>query len=408
MSWLSISKKQGIARGAMILATAGIIVKIIGACFKIPLGAILKPEGMANFSIAYNIYALLFVLSTAGVPVAVSKMIAEARATGRGHEVSRIYRLSLVAFAGVSLAASAGLFLGADMFARLMGSATAAPAIAAIAPAIFIVAISSITRGYFQGNLNMMPTAFSEVIEALGKMIIGLACAWWLDQSGFDASHVAAGAVVGVSAGAMLAAVYLQIAKKREWEAAFSKHAPSRSTREILKELMHLAIPITIGAAVISLTNVIDSALVMNLLQKIGFTARKAMWLYGSYNYAANLFNLPSVLITTIGVSLIPAVSGAFAQGARVRLCQTIESTMKLAMLMSFAASFGMSALAEPIVYLLYGGSLEAEAVRAAGFMLRILALAVPALSVVTLTNAIHQAVSNVRLPVISMLAGAV
>ena len=392
----------------MILALAGILVKVIGACFKIPLGAILKPEGMADFSIAYNIYALLFVLSTAGVPVAVSKMIAEAHALGRGWEARRSYRVSYAPFLFIGGAGSLCMFLGADVFARFMGSPGSALAIRAIAPAVLFVSMSSINRGYYQGASNMYPTAVSEVLEALGKLFIGLGAAWWLAKNGFGVEAVAAGAVIGVSAGALLSVFYFAAKRKAAGaEGAKPKLAIPRKKRAIVSELLRLAVPITLGAAVISLTNVIDSALVMNLLQKIGYTVRESMWLYGAYNYSCNLFNLPSSVITTLGVSLIPAVSAAHARGDRERLHKTAESATRIAMLVALPASAGLFALAEPILYLLYGGSLAADAIHASGRMLAILACAVPFLGTVTITNAIHQARGNVRLPVVSMLCGA-
>ena len=266
---MNVHKKQGLMHGAMILAVAGMIVKVIGALFKIPLGAVLGPEGMANFSIAYNIYALLFVLSTAGVPVAVSKMIAEECALHRYGEVRGIFRVSLMAFAVIGGVASLALFLGADFFAQIMGSAVARDAIRAIAPAIFFVSIASICRGYYQGHSNMIPTAFSEVIEALGKLAIGLSAAFWLSKNGYPSHIVAAGAVLGVSVGALASALFLLFRRRKENGRCEAARA---GRRVILKRLLSTAIPITIGASIISLTNVIDSAIVMNLLQKIGYT----------------------------------------------------------------------------------------------------------------------------------------
>ncbi len=397
-------KRQSFAHGAVILASAGIVVKIIGACFKIPLGAVLGPEGMANFSIAYNIYALLFVLSTAGVPAAMSKMISEAVTLGNYGDMRRIYKISYLSFATIGGAGFAAMFIFAPVFARFMGSPDAAISIRAIAPAVMFVAVSSINRGYYQGCCNMYPTAISEVVEALGKLIIGLAAAWWLKGQGFDDSVVSAGAVLGVSAGALFSAVYFAFFKDAE---DYRATGECRRKRDIMRELLHLAVPITLGAAVMSITNVIDSALVMNLLQKIGFTLSKAKWLYGSYNYSANLFNLPSTLVTTISVALIPSVSGAYASKNYKILGSTSNSAIKLALLVALPCAAGLYALSHPLLQLLYGGSVEAESIEAAGKMLSILALAVPFLSVVSITNAIHQSLGNVNFPVFSMLCGA-
>lgn len=398
------AKKQSFIHGAAILAVAGIVVKVIGACFKIPLGAVLGPEGMANFSIAYNIYALLFVLSTAGVPAAVSKMVSEAMTLGNLSDVRRIYKVSYLAFAFIGGIGFAVMFFGAPVFASFMGSPDAEASIRAIAPAVMFVAISSINRGYYQGRSNMYPTAVSEVTEAVGKLVIGLGAALWLKKSGFGDSAVSAGAVLGVSAGAFLSALYFALLKDG---ADYSTAGAGRKKRNILAELMRLAVPITMGAAVISLTNVIDSALVMNLLQKTGFTLREAKWLYGSYNYSANLFNLPSTVVTTISVALIPTVSGAYASKSFLRLDKTVNSALKLTMLVAIPSAAGLFALAHPILDLLYGASVEVESIAAAGRMLAVLSFAIPFLAVTSLTNAVHQSLGRVNFPVFSMLCGA-
>ena len=397
-------KRQSFVHGAAVLAAAGIIVKIIGAFFKIPLGAILGPEGMANFSIAYNIYALLFVLSTAGVPVAVSKMISESVTLENYSDMRRIYKVSYISFAIVGGVCFAVMYFGAPAFAKFMGSPDASVSIRAIAPAVMFVAISGINRGYFQGRSNMYPTAISEVVEAVGKLVIGLGAALWLKKSGFDDSVVSAGAVLGVSAGALLSALYFAFFRDGD---DYTNSPCRRRKRDILNELMHLAVPITLGAAVMSLTNVIDSALVMNLLQKTGFTMREAKWLYGSYNYSANLFNLPSTLVTTISIALIPAVSGAYVRKSFKELEITANSAIKLAMLVAVPSAAGLFALSHPILRLLYEGSVEQASIKVAGDMLSMLAIAVPFLAVVSLTNSIHQSLGRANYPVFSMICGA-
>jgi len=401
------SEKQGVLHGAAVLAVSGIIVKIIGACFKIPIGGILKPEGMADFSIAYNIYALLFVISTAGVPIAVSKLTAQEYAMERGWQAQRIYRVSLLLFSVVGAVGSAVMYIFAGEFAKFMSSPRSASAIRAVSPAVFFVSVSAVIRGYYQGMSNMYPTAISQVLEALGKLAVGFGVAWFFVESGFGFGMAAAGAVFGVSVGALMSAMYLLfVCSRNKGKEKKPKLAVPRSSRKIVTELVKLAIPITMGAAVISLTNVIDSALVMKILQKIGYAERESMWLYGAYNYACNLFNLPSALITTLGISLVPAVSSAFVREDYNKLSYTVGSAMKLAMLIALPAAAGLFSLARPIMFLLYGGSVESEAIAVSGELLAYLALAVPALGTVTVTNAVHQACGNVRLPIISMLCG--
>lgn len=404
---LKHSQKQSFLHGAAVLAASGIVVKVLGACFKIPIGAILKPEGMAIFSIAYNIYALLFVLSTAGVPVAVSKMIAHTQAIGRGWESERIYKISLTFFAAIGAVASAVMYVSAFRFARMMSGPGSEAAIRAVAPAVFFVSVSAVSRGYYQGFSDMYPTAKSQVLEAFGKLAVGFGAAWFLNKNGFGPSIVAAGAVFGVSVGALFSTVYLAAIGKRRRKEEKPKFAVPKAGRKIISELIGLSVPITLGAAVISLTNVIDSALVMKLLQKIGYADRESMWLYGAYSYACNLFNLPSALITTLGVSLIPKISAAHAVGNSSELNKTSQSAVGLAMLAALPSAAGLFVLAEPIMDLLYGHSIDRDAIVLSGKLLAYLAVAIPAMGTVTVTNAIHQACGNVRLPVVSMLLGA-
>ncbi|MBQ2743609.1 MAG: polysaccharide biosynthesis protein [Oscillospiraceae bacterium] len=398
-------KKQSFVKGAVILAGAGIAVKIIGAFYKIPLGIILGPCGMANFSLAYNIYALLFVLSTAGVPAAVSKMVSQAEAKGKSADTRRIYRIAFFTFACAGAVGSLLLFFCADRLALLMGSADAAMSVRTIAPAVFFVSASAVSRGYFQGKANMYPTAISEVLEASGKLVFGIGLAWIIKRTGKTEAFVSAGAVAGVSAGAFLSAAYFVFRRDKRQKLPSGERL--RSKRSILRELASLAIPITAGAAVISLTNVIDSALVMNLLAKNGFGVGRAKWLYGAYNYAATLFNLPSALITTLAVSLIPSIASAYTGKNFILADKTANSAMSIAMMVAVPSACGLAALSYGIVDLLYGAGITAECIAVSARLLTQLAYAIPLLAIVTVTNAIHQALGHQNVPVVSMAAGA-
>jgi len=397
-------KKQGFLKGAAILAFAGILVKIIGACYKIPLGALLGPVGMANFSLAYNIYALLFVLSTAGVPAAVSKMISESSAKGMGGESAKIYRIAHLTFMVVGFTGFAVMFFFAEQIAKFMGSRDAAVAIRVISPSVLFVSVSAINRGYFQGKSNMYPTAVSEVLEALGKLFAGLCAAWYLKRIGAEDSIVSAGAVFGVSAGAFLSALYFAFCKT---DLRGKSLQNGRRMREILAELAGLAVPITLGASVMSLTNVIDSALVMNLLQKNGFSEYQTKWFYGAYNYAATIFNLPSALITTMSASLIPAIASANAQRDRIKVDKYADAGLSLAMMVAVPAACGIAALSDGILKLLFGTGIDSDCIRKSADLLCCLCLAIPTLSLVTITSGMHQALGNAKLPVYSMIVGA-
>ncbi len=396
-------RKQDLFSGAAVLAGAGLVVKVIGACFKIPLGAMLQPEGNAIFSVAYNLYALLFALATAGVPVAVSRMVALSASEGRYCDAQDTVRVALSAFSLIGALGAGILWFGAEFFASAMGVFEASAAIRAVAPAVFFVSLLSVLRGYYQGFCDMVPTAVSEVIEAAVKLFFGLFLAWWFKQQGGSLASQAAGAIVGVTVGAAVACGYLAVIRRRV-TVAFPKGEKSRKkfhTR--LKELFSETLPITLSASVIGLTNVIDSGLIMNLLRESGCSMREAMCLFGTYTYATNLFGLPNVLISTIAVSLVPAVAGknCVAVGTAAR------DTISVAATLSVASACGLGVLAYPILKLLYGSGVEDAALKTAGGLLSLLCFAIPPLALATVVNALHQAEGKARVTVVAMMAGA-
>ena len=392
-------KKQGVIHGALILACSGFAVKVLGALFKIPIGSLLGPEGNGIFSIAYNIYALIFVIATAGLPVAMSKVVAEVEAKGISSRA--ILKKSALIFGGFGLALGAILFFGASFFAELMGAESAAPAISTIAPAIFFVSIASLLRGYFQGFSNMIPTAVSEIIEAASKLVFGVGALFLLIESGAGKEALASGAIAGVTIGTAISMVYLLIKSRRRLSG--NRLTPGKDT---VSRLIRTAIPITLGAAVVSLSNVIDSGAVMNILTRTGMTDGRALWFFGSYNYATTVFNLPGFLITTLGISLIPTLSGANALGKYKEMSSLCGNVLKLMVSLSCAAAGGLFVLSEPILRILYGGAGK-EAVAVSAQLLKILALSVPALALSSLCAALLQAVGDVKKPMYGVCIGA-
>lgn len=389
--------------GAIILLMANALVKVIGAIFKIPLTYILSEDGMGYFSTSYQMYTWMFIIATAGLPVAISKMVSESHARGRDYEVGRIFRVSMRLLMVIGITGCALLYFGADFFAdKLLKNSGAAPGIRAIAPAMLFVAAMSAYRGYFQGLQNMLPTAISEVAEALGKLIIGFGAAFLLASKGMEMAS--AGAVFGVSCGGALGFVFLWIIYRRQRRPipTGAVLTDTLSDKELLKKLVRIAVPITIGASVFSLTSLIDMAMIMRRLQAGGFTEADANRLWGSYSgFAFPLFNLPPTLINAITVSIVPAIASAFARNEHSIASDTTCKSMKITILFALPCSVGMSMLASPILHLVYGKT-HATAT------LEILALAIVFVSLVLVTNAILQATGNAMVPVRNMIIGGV
>ena len=424
-------KKQTYLKGAAILVVANLTVKIIGAIFKIPLANILHEEGMALFSTAYNLYAMLFVIATAGLPVAVSKMVSESLAKNNHGEVKRIFSIAFLMLSFLGIIGMLVLLFGAKKLAVSVGSPDSYLAIIAIAPAIFFVAALSAFRGYFQGHSNMIPTAVSEVIEALGKLIIGLALSYIFMQEKFGGSYMkaAGGAVFGVTGGALGALIVMWasyiILNKKSSSIPFKADLEKRSRKKIFTTLLLLAIPITIGAAVTSLTNVIDMAMIRQRLQTITVTdsiynmltsfygltdadvirgaflnTKASDVLYGAYTgYAIPLFNLPPTIVMALSLSIVPAISSAYALKNYSSIKTLTESTLRITIMFSVPCAVGLSVLASPILITLYNNARSES-------LLFILAYAVITVCLVSVTTAILQATGKVMLPVKNMLIG--
>lgn len=386
--------------GAVVLLIANVLVKLIGAGFKIPLTYLLDEDGMGLFSTAYTIYTFLFVIATAGLPVAISKMIAESSALGRRRETKRIFHASFALLAFIGIAGSIALYFGADRFAKIAKSPMAVPAIKAIAPAMLFVSFMSAFRGYFQGRQDMVPTASSEVAEALFKLIVGYVLAYIFVGRGVE--YGAAGAMLGVSSGAAAGLVVLMImyiAKRKKADFA-ETDSECRSFGGILKKMFIIALPITIGASVFSLTTVIDTFMIQRRLLAAGFSASEALKLWGSYSgYAVPLFNLVPTLVTSISISIVPAVAGAYVKGEKDEARRQTVSAIKVTMLFALPCAVGIALLSNPILKFVYNNTNATS-------MLSILGYAVVFVSLVLVTNAVLQALGKVWLPVIHMAVG--
>lgn len=396
-------------QGAIILVAANIIVKIIGALFRVPITNLIG-DGMGYFNTAYGMYNMFFVLSTAGLPVAVSKLVSENVAKGNYSNVKKIFNISLLSFMIIGLIGTFVMLAGASTFAKLVKNDKAVYCVIAIAPSIFFVAIVSAFRGYFQGLSNMIPTAISQIIEALSKLFIGCMAAYFLLNLGKPLEVASSGAILGITIGSVLAAIVLIVLYKCSSQIKYintkAKNSIStRSATSIFKEIIKIAVPITIGASVLSLTNLLDLFLVMNRLGDAGFNQTQANSLYTAYTaLAVTLFNLPPSIIISLSISIIPVISGAFAVGNIKKLKSTIESSLRIGVLFALPCAVGLAVLSKPILSLLFFN--QPDAVLVATPLLTSLGGAIFFVCMVSLTNAMLQAIGKVNIPVVTMFIG--
>ena len=405
-------KKNTVFGGVAILAAGIAVVKLLGALFKIPLFNILGETGTADFNNAYNIYAVLLTISTAGLPVALSKTVAEASALGRYNQERRVFRVALGAFLAMGLVSFAIMWLGNDKLAALLHNSHAAPGIRALAPAVVCVGCLSALRGYAQGHLDMAPTSVSQIMEAVCKLILGLGLAMLIMRGtllrvdeGLRTSYAAAGAITGVTVGTALALVYMiadHLRKRRN--APVGTDTPD-GTGVIFKNLMRLAIPITLSTTMVPVINVIDNSLVQGQLQNaLGMTETASRALYGNYSVAANLHNLPASFMTALTAAIIPAVAARLAYRDREGASRIVGSVLRITSLLALPMGVGLLALSGPIVRLLYPRYDSALT----GPLLAILGPASILVCLVLVTNAVLQAYGHVRLPILTTLIGGV
>ncbi len=384
--------------GVYILTLSTVIVKIIGLIYKIPMLKLLGNTGMGYFNSAYEIYAAFCVISTSGIPVAMSLLISSTEDDGRRR---KIFKVALFVFLMLGIICMA-LMLGlAYPFSSFLGSPQTYFSLLCISPAIFFICLSSAARGYFQGLGQMTQTAVSQVIEAAGKLVFGLCFASVGIKLGLDIPKIAGMAVLGLTLAEALSAAYLFISKgkTREEDNALGEG------REIFFSLMKTTLPITLSASVLSVTKLIDMTMIFRRLGSLGYGSDLVNSIYGSYTtLAIPLFSLTPALVSAIALPLVPTISSARAQGDLETQNQTARRAFKLTSLIAAPIGAGLTLFSTPILELIFSG--ETQAIAYSSPLLSILGLSVLLSCFITVQNALLQAYGKPSLPLISMLIG--
>ncbi len=403
--------KDSFLKGAAILGIAGILIKILGAIYRIPLINLIGDEGIGYYQTSYPIYNLLFSISTAGIPVAIAKLVSEKRVLGDYRGAQRVFRISFIGLLLGGILTSIFIFFGAEFIVNRIGNSNAYYSMIALVPALFFVPIMSSFRGYFQGCQNMTPTALSQVFEQLFRVIIGLFLAYKLFDYGLPLA--AGGASFGASAGAIAGTIVMIIiyvrkrgSIKRELEMT-SEHK-YEETSVIIKRILSIAIPISIGACIVPLFNIIDVSIVMDRLQAIGFTEAQANDQWGQYNgMAQTLINFPQVISIALAMSLVPAISAVHATNNFSRLKKITRSGIRITLLIGLPAALGLYVLSTPIIKLLYYKRPLVEQV-GAGSILSVLSFSVIFLTLVQCFTAILQGLGRPIIPVRNLAIGSI
>ncbi|MFZ5974584.1 MAG: putative polysaccharide biosynthesis protein [Bacillota bacterium] len=407
--------KKSFVGGAVILGIAGIITKVIGAFYRIPLTNIIGSDGVGIYQEIYPIYALLLVISTAGIPTGISKLVSAHYAKGDYRGAHRVFRTALVLLLLIGIVLSVAMYFGSGLIASMVGDPQSALAFQYLSPAIFFVAVFSAFRGYFQGQQIMLPTASSQLMEQLGKLTIGLmlAAAWlpWGVEWG------AAGTLLGVSfselaAFLLLICIYVFTMRSRRQRIKKSVYVP-RSQQPTFGRLswniVAIAIPVTIGAGIMPLMGFIDAVIIGNGLQGIGYSIDSARSLYGLLTgVATTLVAMPSVLASALQMSLVPAISHAKEKRDKTGVRMSSLVGVKLALYISLPCAVGLFALAEPIIRCLYSAGLTPEEITRSAQLLQQLSFSIIFLTLDLTTTGILQGLGKVMVPVFNLFIGAV
>lgn len=401
--------KSAFLSGVVILTVSNLLTKLAGLLFKIPMNYIVGDTGMGYYNSAYSVYTFFYMLSTSGLPVALSVMVSENRAAGNITGAKTVYRAALALFAVGGLITSGIMLFAADSLAEMIRSEKSALSVMIAAPTMLFICISSAVRGYFQGCGNMLPTAVSQLMEALGKLVIGIAAAVYAIRMGYGIHLIAAYAVAGLTLGSLIGMIYLLIAKfiRRDRDLMPEKRSirnEKQPVGHILRRFLTISLPVTVSASVMSLSGMIDTAMIQRVLQNSGMSGETAAALYGNYtSLAVPMFNLPPVLVYPIAYSLVPAVAAAFASGKIGEAREKIQTSLRYAVIIGLPCAMGMTVLADPILCLLY----KPESAHMASPLLALLAPSSFFVCILAVTNSILQSCGEERKPVISMLAGA-
>ena len=393
--------------GVIVLTVSTVIVKVIGLAYKIPLFSVLGTDGMGYFNTAYEIFALLCGISTSGMPVAVSMLVSSAYEAGDMARARGIYRTSAALLLTKGALFSAVLAIFAHPISELVGNSQAYVAVLAISPALLFSCMAGAVRGYFQGRRIMLPTAVSQLTEAIGKLVFGVAFAVVAVRAGMSIATAAAFAVLGVSVGSLFSAIYLLIRKKTEQELLPTEREKKQRSGGYFFELLRISLPITVCSALTGCTRIVDMTFIMRRLGDIGVSSAEANRIYGAYTtLALPIFGLVPAFVPPITESLIPRLSAAVVSNDKAEQRRAVSGAARLTVFLGMPASMGIALYSREVISLLFNADQTTLSVAAP--LLSALGASVLFSCLVTATNAILQSYRRVLLPIISLAAGAV
>ena len=397
----------------VILAAAGIVTRLIGIAYRIPLNNILGDEGQGFYGCAFSIYNIALLLTSYSLPLAVSKLVSARVSKKQYNNAMRIFKAALTFAIGVGAVVAILVFVLSDFIAgNIMALKLSAYALRVLAPGLFIVAIMGVVRGFFQGMGTMVPTAASQIVEQIVNAVVSIIGASYLIEMGKEATesgvnpslpfaYGAAGGTLGTVTGALIGLLFLLILLKifyPNWKRKLQKDKGNETEgyAEVYKILLLTIAPVILSTAIYNISETLDQGIFSNIMIAQGHTDKETAELLGMFTGKYNtLINIPLAVANALSASLIPSLTATVASGTRKQINEKMNMVIRFSMIIAIPCAVGFFALGEPILDLLYSGNIETPAK-----MLQLGAITVVFYCLSTVTNAILQGVNKMTTPV--------
>ncbi len=392
-------KKQSLIKGSLILGIAGILTRFLGIFFRWPLIMLIGDEGVGYYQMTYPLY-MFFIAIASGIPVAMSKLISESNAIGDIKGSFLVVKESAVLTIFIGTGTSLILFLFSKQIINfLQWDDKSYYSLIGISFAPMIISIVTIFRGFFQGFQNMTPSAISQILEQVGRVLIGVGLAYVLLPKGIEFS--AGAASLGATAGGILAAIFLYT-KYKKVKKSYNIKRINYDT-DILNKILKMAIPISLGSTVGTIMSLIDSVLVPQKLLDAGCSKIESTVLYAQLTGKASVIvNIPLTLSIALCTSLIPIIAECYILNKKREIENKIELAIKLSTVIAIPCMFGIFFMAAPIMKLIFPGRYEGIDI------LKYLSLSIPFIIITQTTTSILQGVGSYIIPVINLFFGCI
>ncbi|MEA5013321.1 MAG: polysaccharide biosynthesis protein [Candidatus Limiplasma sp.] len=403
-------KQKSIVGGMTVLTAVGLICKVMGALYNIPLAWIIGKTGLALYQLVFPTYNMLLTLSSAGIPVAISRMVSYSLAQDDPRNAKRIFRVAQNLLIVLGTVSTLLMVVFSPSLASRVGDPSTTWGFVAIAPSVGLVCAMSAFRGLMQGQQNMVPTAISQLIEQVGKVVIILPLAYVGMR--MSVVHAAAFVLLGTTLSEAAALLYMGVVYRRNQKSfglrPQNDALPRQSDRSLTRQLLNISVPVALGSLVIPLSSFIDSGMLLNRLMDSGMTLETARPLYGQYSaYVIALINVPTALSIAIAMSLVPAISSAMARGDEDWMRRQCAMGLRYAFLLGLPCSAGMSLLSSRLLSMIFPFDSAAE-LRTIADLLSLSSLTIILFTVVQSTEGILQGLRKQRVPMFTLIAGVV